>query len=120
MNKALRIAPSAFFILLAMFWIAESYLSLSVIHYPACTVVILLIIQLIYNNRYMGLLYSGVLLMFSGYMLVSSIIDHFSTELPTDGTFRFMLIKSALFGIALLLASLMLYHYFKALKLNKP
>jgi hypothetical protein len=84
MNKAFRIIPIFFFILLALFWIAESYLSLGVIHYPACTVVILLIIQLIYNNRFTGLLYSIVLLMFSGYMLVSSIIDHFSTALPTE------------------------------------
>jgi hypothetical protein len=120
MNKAFRIIPIFFFILLALFWIAESYLSLGVIHYPACTVVILLIIQLIYNNRFTGLLYSVVLLMFSGHMLVSSIIGHFSTALPTDGTFRFMLIKSALFGTALLLASSMLHHYFKVLKLSKP
>jgi hypothetical protein len=120
MNKAFRVIPILFFVLLALFWIAESYLSLGLIHYPACMVAILLIIQLIYNSRYMGLLYSVVLLMFSGYSLVSSIIGHFSTALPTDGTLRFMLIKSALFGTALLLAGVMLHHYFKAVKLNKP
>jgi hypothetical protein len=120
MNKAFRVIPILFFVLLALFWIAESYLSLGLIHYPACTVVILLIIQLIYNSRYMGLLYSVVFLVSSGYMLVSSIIDHFSTALPTDGTFRFMLIKSALFSTALLLAGVMLHHYFNVLKLNKP
>ena len=120
MNKAFRIIPIFFFILLSLFWIAESYLSLGIIHYPASSVVILLATQLIYNNKYIGLLYSVVLSMFSGYMLVSSIIDHFSTALPTEGTFRFMLIKSALFGTALLMASLMLHHYFKVLKLNKP
>jgi len=120
MNKAFRIIPIFFFILLALFWIAESYLSLGIIHYPASSVVILLAIQLIFNSKFMGLLYSVVLLMFSGYMLVSSLRDYFSTALPTDGTFRFMLIKSALFGTALLLASLMLYHYFKVLKPNNP
>ena len=119
MNKTLRLAPSIFFILLAMFWIAESYLSLGVVHYPASVVVILLVIQLIYNNKYIGVLYSVVLLLFSGFMLINSILDHFHTALPTNGTFRFMLIKSFLFGTSLLLASLMLYHYFKVMKLKK-
>jgi hypothetical protein len=113
MNKAFRIIPLFSFILLALFWIAESYLSLGMIHYTASLVFILLVIQLIYNNKYMGLLYSVILSIFSCFMLVDSILDHFSTALPTDGTFRFMLIKFALFGSALIMAALMLSYYLK-------
>ncbi|WP_154652527.1 hypothetical protein [Flavobacterium rivuli] len=119
MNKSLHVIPSVFFILLAMFWIAESYMSLGVIHYTAISVVVLLTFQLFHKQRYIGLLYSIVLTVFSGYMLCKSFIDNAAIALPTGGTFRFLIIKSILFGTALLMALVMLNYYFKIIKLKK-
>jgi len=119
MNKALHIVPSIFFMLMAMFWIAEAYLSLGVIHYPAISVVVLLTVQLFHKQKYIGLLYSIILAIFSGYMLCNTFIDYATEKLPTNGTFRFLIIKSLLFGTALLMAVAMLYYYFKIIKLKK-
>ena len=119
MNKALRIIPSIFFMLLALFWITEFYMSLGVIHYVAISVVVLLTIQLFHNQKYIGLAYGSILTIFSGYMLCSSFIDYATTDLPTDGTFKFLIIKSLLFGMALLMALALLYYYFTIIKLKK-
>jgi len=118
MNKAFYIVPSVFFMLLAMFWIAEAYLSLGVIHYVAVTVVVLLTIQLFHKQRYIGVLYSVVLLIFSGCMLCKAFTDNAEIPIPTDGTFRFLIIKCILFGIALVMAVVMLYHYYTIIKLR--
>jgi len=119
MNKALRILPSIFFILLAMFWIAESYLSLGIIHYRAVAVVVLLTVQLFIKHTHTGLGYGIVLALFSGYKLVDAVIDQFTTALPTDGTFRFMLIKCTMYGAALLMAIAMFYYYFRIIMNEK-
>ena len=119
MNKALHIVPSVFFMLLAMFWIAEAYSSLGVIHYAAISVIVLLGIQLFHKQKYIGLLYGIITTLFSGYMLCNTIIDYATEKLPTDGTFRFLIIKSLLFGTALVMALAMLYHYYMIIKPKK-
>jgi len=119
MNKAFRIIPSIFFILLALFWIAEAYLSLGVVHYLAISVVVLLTVQLFHKQCHLGLLYSIVLIVFSGCMLCKAFIDNAGIAIPTDGTFRFLIIKSLLFGTALLMAVAMLYYYVTIIKLKK-
>lgn len=119
MKKSLHIIPSVFFMLLAMFWIAESYSSLGIIHYPALAVILLLTVQLFHKHKYIGIAYGIGLAVFSGYNLVGAVIDQFTTALPTAGTFRFMLIKCFLYGTALLMALGMSYYYFKIIKIKK-
>lgn len=119
MNKAFRIVPSVFFILLASFWIADFYMSLGVINYTAIAVVVLLMVQLFHNQKYVGLVYGMILILFSAYMICHSIIDYATTDLPTDGTFRFLIIKSVLFGTGLLMALALLYYYFRLIMPKK-
>lgn len=115
-RKALRIIPSIFFILLAAFWVAEYYMSLGIVNYSAILVIVLLLVQAIHNHKYIGLFYGGILTGFSVYKLVEAAIVYAETVNPTDGSFRFLIIKGILFGVSLLMALVFLWFYICAIK----
>jgi hypothetical protein len=116
MNKALQVIPTIYFMLLAMFWLAENYMSLGIINYIAFAVLLLLLVQSYYNQKHLGLLYGSVLAGFSVYKLVEAFVVHAETINLTDGSFRFLIIKSVIFGVGLLLAILYSWYYTKILK----
>jgi hypothetical protein len=116
MKKAFRIVPSIYFIFLATFWVAEFYMSLGIINYWAAGVIVLLLVQIFRNQKYIGALYGSIMLGFSIYKLVEAIVVYAETLNPTGGGFRFLIIKSVLFGMALIMAIAFLVHYISILK----
>ena len=116
MKRALRIVPTVYFIFLAIFWVAEFYMSLGIINYSAVAIIVLLVIQAFYNKKYIGLLYGAVLIAFSVYKIAEAIAVWAETINPTDSGFRFLIIKCVLFGVGLLMAISYFWYYGKVLK----
>jgi len=118
MKKALRIIPLIYFIFLAAFWFTDTYISLGVIHYTSLIVGTLLMVQLFHNHKIIGLCYAIVLTCWSGYKLSDVVAGYFQAE-NRDLAFRFFVLNCSIFGLALLMAALLLYYYVKAIKSEK-
>jgi len=116
MKKIFRIVPTIYFIFLAAFLVAEYYMSLGVINYPAIAIIVLLLVQVFHNQKHIGLLYGIAMTAFSIYKLVEAMMVYTDTVNQTSGSFRFLIIKSVLFGVALLTAVIYLWHYILLLK----
>lgn len=118
MKRAFRIVPTVYFILLAAFWVAEYHMSLGILNYPAIAVIVVLLVQLFHNQKYIGMFYGIVLSALSVYKILEAVVVYIETVNPTGGSLRFLIIKIVLFGTALAMALAYFKYYFKILKRN--
>ena len=118
MNKALRIIPLIYFVFLAAFWFTDTYISLGVIHYTSLIVGTLLMVQLFHNHKIIGLCYAIVLTCWSGYKFTDAVLGYFQSE-DRGMALRFFILTGSIFGLALLMAVVLLYCYVKAIKSGK-
>ena len=116
MEKITRFVPLAFFIMFALFWFTENYMSLEIINYPALIAIVLLVVQLFVNNKIAGFAIGGAALLFSGYMLKAVVNDY-----ATFGTFSSgMRVRGVAFCMVILMALLLIFHYIRYKKTGQP
>lgn len=119
MRKIVFSLPEFVILLLSGAWFLENFNR--TINYIALGVVLLMIFQLIFNNRYIGFVVSVILALFSLYMVLA-VISEFN-EFPTANSEALQLLT---IGLLLCLLSfcgsvgMFLKYYFKKESLYKP
>jgi len=110
--KALYIIPIIFFTGFGLFWFADNYIELGILNYKVAAGIVLLLVQLFYNHKIMGLVYGTLLAVFSMYLIVL-VFSEYSAE---GGFNRGILLRLAIFIVAFLMAASFLYYYIKLKK----
>lgn len=75
MKKILRFLPELYFMGIGIFWAVENYTANGYKNYIAIMVVWLMFIQIIYQNRIVGLIYGNLTAILSGYMLLATLSE---------------------------------------------
>lgn len=114
MDKFLRFTPTIYYILLSAFWFVQEYVGLGTFNYTSVAVFVALIAQLFTNNKTTGFLYGILFLIFSGYMVITSITSYIDTKVVSENTAAFYTTQLSFFGVSLIMALLMIYynHYY--------
>ncbi|TRW23544.1 hypothetical protein FMM05_12850 [Flavobacterium zepuense] len=113
MKKIFRLIPLVYFIGLGVFWFLENYMGTGTINYIALAVVLVLLIELFYNHKIVGLVTGLLLGLFSTYMLFAVLSDVIKGGSINPNMVKFILFGGGLFGIGLLLAGLLVFYHGK-------
>ena len=76
MKKLLYSLPEVFFICMAAFWIQDNYAANSVINYFAIAVIAVMVSQLIFSKRLVGIASGAALGLFSLFMVLAVRSEH--------------------------------------------
>jgi len=116
MKKIFRLIPLLYFIGLGIFWFLENYMGTGTINYIALAVVVILIVELFYNNKIVGLGTGLVLGIFSIYMLLAVLSDVVKGGSINPNMVKFILFGGGLFGVGVLLSALLVYYHVKQIQ----
>lgn len=112
MKSLLTNLPEIFFISLGSAWAIENFYSEGSFNYIALLCVWLLLLQLIYKNKIIGIIYGNLLGLFSIYMLLA-VYSEFSKFGYTNTDANILLGTGAtVFSLGVFMAGKMLYKYF--------
>jgi hypothetical protein len=114
MKKILHYVPELYFMGLGVFWAVENYTASGYKNYIAVSVVWLMFIQIIYQNRILGIIYGNIMAVFSIYM-IGATISEFNQYDPVGIEAALVLLFG--FGVfipALTMAAGMIYKSLKA------
>lgn len=114
MKKLLRYAPELYFIGLEIFWAVENYAASGYKNYIAVSVVWLMFIQIIYQNRIMGFIYGNIMALFSLYMIGATLGDSGALKKFGIDAALILLFGLGIFIPALVMAGAMIYKSLKA------
>jgi hypothetical protein len=114
MKKLLRFAPELYFIGLGVFWAIENYFASGYKNYIALLLVWLMFIQILYQNRIMGLIYGNLTAMLSGYMLMATLSEFREYETLCADSLLLLIFGFGIFLPGLAMGAAMIYKSLKA------
>ncbi len=114
MKKILRYVPELYFMGLGIFWAVENYTASGYKNYIAVSVVWLMFIQIIYQNRILGLIYGNIMAVFSIYMISATISEYNQYDSSGIEGGLVLLFGLGLFIPALTMSAGMIYKSLKA------
>jgi hypothetical protein len=109
--RLFKVIPELFFMGLGTYWAIENYMASGHRNYIAVLAVWLLLVQLFYKNRILGLIYGVVFTMMSGFMTLAVISEFREFGLGDSGGSNLLLWGIALFGTGVLMGIWMIYNY---------
>lgn len=96
MKKQLHNLPEFTLLLLSIYWFLDNYLGRLHMNYIALTVAVIVVFQLFFKNKYIGIILASVIWMFSLYMVLAVI-----SEFNKFATISSEAVKLILFGLLL-------------------
>jgi hypothetical protein len=114
MKKILRYLPELYFMGLGIFWAVENYAASGYKNYIAIMVVWLMFIQIIYQNRIVGLIYGNLTAILSGYMLLATLSEFREFDSLSADSLLVLLFGFGLFLPGLAMGGAMIYKSVKA------
>jgi hypothetical protein len=109
MKKTFNSIPELYFMGMGLFWAAENYFTSGTVNYFALLVTWLLFLQIIYKNRFIGLVYGVILTLFSAYMVLAVV-----SEFSEAKAFELIVVGGTLFATGVYMGALMVYKFAKA------
>ncbi|MFP9113541.1 hypothetical protein ACLI1A_06345 [Flavobacterium sp. RHBU_3] len=109
MKKHLLLFPELFFAALAIYWAYENFTASSSVNYIALVVVVVMLFQMVFGKRVLGLIMGAMLTMFSFYMMLAVVSEYrdFPEGDPAGTRFLFtalgFFLLSVLTGLGMLL-----------------
>lgn len=115
MKKLIRFTPELYFIAIGIYWAQENFFASGHINYYALLTCWLMFLQLIYKNRYLGLIYGNILGIASLYMIGAVLSEYrdFSNPFEAEGLLL-LAVYGFVFGIGILMGGGMIYRSLKA------
>lgn len=114
MKKILRFLPELYFMGIGIFWAVENYTASGYKNYIAIMVVWLMFIQIIYQNRIVGLIYGNLTAIVSGYMLLATLSEFREFEGLSADSLLLLLFGFGLFLPSVAMGGAMIYKSVKA------
>lgn len=114
MKKILRFLPELYFMGIGIFWAVENYTASGYKNYIAIMVVWLMFIQIIYQNRIVGLIYGNLTAIVSGYMLLATLSEFREFEGLSADSLLLLLFGFGLFLPGVAMGGAMIYKSVKA------
>jgi len=111
MKKLLYSLPEVFFICMAAFWIRDNYTASGTINYFALIVIAVMVFQLIFSKRIVGLVSGGILAIFSFFMVLAVRSEHNDFPAGSAEGLKFLLIGEGLFLLSALIAGVMMFKF---------
>lgn len=114
MKKVLRFLPELYFMGFGIFWAVENYAATGYKNYIAILMVWLMFIQIIYQNRIVGLIYGNITAIFSGYMLLATLSEFLDYDALSVDSVLLLLFGFGLFLPGVGMGAAMIYKSVKA------
>lgn len=114
MKKVLRFLPELYFMGFGIFWAVENYAATGYKNYIAILMVWLMFIQIIYQNRIVGLIYGNITAIFSGYMLLATLSEFRDYDALSVDSVLLLLFGFGLFLPGVGMGAAMIYKSVKA------
>jgi len=108
MKKILYLIPEVFFIGLAVFWINDNYSANGSVNYFAIAIIVIMIFQLLFQNRIVGFAVGGILTMFSLYMVLAVRSEHNDFPPGSAEGIKFLIMGESLFLLSALISIVMI------------
>ncbi len=111
MKKYFLLFPETFFAILAGYWIYENYSASGTLNYIAIGVAILMVFQLLFRKRIIGIVSGGVQTLFSAFMMLAVISEFRDFPIGDADGIKFLLPALGLFAFSTLTGLLMVLKY---------
>jgi len=111
-----NLLPELFFMWLALYWVADNFLSSGVINYPVFAILVIMAIQLFAENVKIGLTMGILLVLGTIYMSMAWFNDVAEITTWNFQAIRFTLTGSSLVVLAYIMSIWMIMKYARAIK----
>ena len=111
MKKLLRFIPEFFFIISGLSMIIGEYLVSETINKVIIVIVFLLLLQLVFQKRVVGLVLGAVFGLIALYMMFAVLSEFHEFEIFSTEAFQLLAIGLGIFGIGFLMAFAMIYKF---------
>jgi hypothetical protein len=111
MKKLLYPLPEIFFIGLALYWIQDNYTASGSINYFAIGVIAVMVFQLIFSNKFVGIASGIILGIFSMFMVLAVRSEHNDFPAGSSEGLTFLLLGEGLFFLSIIVAGCMVFKF---------
>ena len=111
MKKLLYSLPEVFFIGLAIYWMLDNYNANKTINYFAIVFIAIMIFQVIYSRKILGLVSGIILCVISLFMVLAVRSEHNDFPVGSAEGLKFLLIGEGLFLFSAFIAGTMVFRY---------
>jgi hypothetical protein len=111
MKKLLSLLPEIFFISMASYWINDNYSASGSVNYFAIAIIAVMMYQIIFRKKIVGLVSGIVLAAFSFFMVLAVRSEH--NDFPAGSTegLKFLILGEGLFLLCALIAGAMIFKF---------